>query len=178
MPKQLKVIAIDPGKCTGCHSCEMACAIMHTGKCSTYLSNIRIHEFRDVNTFVPVSCMACEDAVCMKVCPMDARVRLLNGAVSTNEVRCIGCRACTYSCPFGAVLVNPETGKTMSCDLCQGDENGPWCVRACGMQHALQYVDVLDAARVRGRSWAMVVKEEHAPPKQEGEAEFSFSFSV
>lgn len=178
MAKQQKVIVINPDKCSGCHSCEMACSIKHFSKCSTYLSRIRIHEFRDVNTFIPITCMACEDATCMKVCPTNARLRMENGAVVTDQDRCIGCRACTYSCHFGASVVNPETGKTMSCDLCEDDELGPWCVKACTMQKALTFVPVGDAARAVGRDWAKVVMQEFAPPKQDGEEDFGFSFSV
>jgi Fe-S-cluster-containing dehydrogenase component len=176
MAQQKKVIVIDPNKCTGCHGCEMACSIKHFSQCSSFLSRIKIHEFRDVNTFIPITCMACEDAVCMKVCPENARVRMESGAVVTDEDRCIGCRACTYSCPFGASVVYPETGKTMSCDLCKDDEFGPWCVKACTMQQALVFVPIGDAARAKGRDWAKIVKDEYAAPAQESDKEFGFSF--
>ena len=175
---QPKVIVIQPEKCAGCHSCEMACSIKHFGRCSTYLSAIRVHEFRDVNTFVPITCMGCEDATCAKVCPMNARVRLQSGAMVTAEERCIGCRACVYGCPFGAAVVNPETGKTMSCDLCRDDALGPWCVKACTMQKALSFVAVGDAARAKGRDWSKLVKEANMPPSKEGDQGFGFSFSV
>jgi anaerobic carbon-monoxide dehydrogenase iron sulfur subunit len=174
--KEEKVIVIDADKCTGCHSCEMACSIKHFGKNHSYLSRIRIQEFRDVNTFVPVVCQACEDAPCIKVCPMNARVRLDSGAVVTQDDKCIGCRACTYTCPFGASVANPENGKTMSCDLCMGDDLGPWCVKACTMQKALRFVRAQDAARAKGRDMARLIAEDLMPPKQD-ENEFAFSFS-
>lgn len=170
-----KVIVIDPDKCTGCHSCEMACSMKHFGVCGTAYSRIRVHEFRDINTFIPMMCQGCEDAPCMKVCPMNARIRIENGAVVTDEEKCIGCRACMYACPFGAPVVNPETGKIMTCNLCADDELGPWCVRACTMQQALMLVDEKDAARAKGREWATLVKEQYAPPVKE-EQEFEFSF--
>ena len=75
-------------------------------------------------------------------------------------------------------MVNPENGKTMSCDLCQDDELGPWCVKACTMQKALLFVPIGDAARAKGREWSKTLKDEYAPPKQEGEEDFGFSFSV
>ncbi len=175
--KQQKVIVVDSDKCAGCHSCEMACSIKHFGDCSPYHSRIRIQEFRDVNTFIPVMCQACKDAPCTKVCPMNARSRLDTGAIVTLEDRCIGCRACIYACPFGASHVNPETGKTMTCDLCMEDELGPWCVKACTMQQALQFVDSGNAALAKGRDWAKKLKEEYEPPKAD-ETDFSFSFSV
>ena len=174
--KKKKVITIDPEKCTGCHSCEMACSMKHFGKCAPNYSRIRIHEFRDVNTFIPIMCQACEDAPCIKVCPTNSRIRLENGSVVTNEDTCIGCNACTYACPFGASFVNPDTGKTMSCDGCGDDEEGPWCVRACTMQGALQFVDAENASQPKGRDWAKLVKSDYEPPVKEGEEKFQFSF--
>ncbi|MCD6567719.1 MAG: 4Fe-4S dicluster domain-containing protein [Dehalococcoidia bacterium] len=171
-----KVIVIDPNKCTGCHSCELACSIKHFAKCSPLLSRIRIQEFRDVNTYIPITCLGCEDAPCIKVCPMGARVRLESGAVVTNEDACIGCRACIYTCPFGAPVVNPESGKTMSCDLCNDDEMGPWCVKACTMQGALQFVDIEKCARNAGQDFAFTLKEEYKPTVVQEEKGFSVGF--
>jgi len=174
--QQRKVIVIDPDKCTGCHSCEMACSIKHFAKCSPLLSRIQIQEFRDVNTFIPITCVACEDAPCIKVCPMGARIRLESGAVVTNEDVCLGCRACIYTCPFGAPVIDPENGKAMSCDLCNDDLLGPWCVKACTMQGALQFVDIEKCSKTVGRGFAYTLKEEYAPQAVQKEAEASFSF--
>jgi len=172
-----KVIVIDPDKCAGCHSCEMACSMKNFGKNHPYYSRIRIQEFREVNTFIPVTCQACEEAVCMKVCPMGARYRDANGAVVTNEDACIGCRACIYACPFGAPVINPDTGKTMTCNKCVGEET-PWCVRACTMQGALQYVPKHMVSKVTSRKFAWELKEEYKPKgAKDEEPKFSFSFA-
>ncbi|MGB9790969.1 MAG: 4Fe-4S dicluster domain-containing protein [Thermacetogeniaceae bacterium] len=170
------VIVIDPEKCAGCHSCEMACSMKHFQKNHPNYSRIRIQEFREVNTFIPITCQACADAACIKVCPMGARVRLASGAVVTNEDACIGCRACIYVCPYGAPVINPENGKTMTCDLCGGEET-PWCVRACTMQKALMYVPKYKVSQVKGRGLAWQLKEEFKPKgvKEEG-IQFGFSF--
>lgn len=169
-----KVIVIDPAKCTGCHSCEMACSMAHFGKSSPLLSKIRIVEFRDANTFIPINCQSCEEAPCIKVCPLGARIRLASGAVITSEEACIGCRACIYACPFGAPVVNPENGKTMTCDQCAGEEE-PWCVKACIMQKALVYVPKYQASNVKARSFAWTLKEEYKPQvKEEGGSGFTF----
>lgn len=163
MKKKEMVIVIDPEKCTGCHGCEMACAMNHGDKCSSLLSRIRITEFREVNTFIPVTCQGCEEAPCMKVCPMGARVRLESGAVDTNKDACIGCNACIYACPLGAPVINPETGKSMSCDQCADDPKGPACVRACTMQGALQYVPKTQVSKVKGKTFTWKLKEEFKP---------------
>jgi len=179
MPQTMeaKIIVVDPDKCTGCHSCEMACSIKHFGLCGPNYSRVRVQEFREVNTFIPVMCQACVEAICIKVCPMNARVRLGNGAVVTDEDKCIGCKACIHACPFGAAVVNPDTGKTMSCDLCEDDELGPWCVKACTMQEALKYMDASDAAKARGRDWAKSLKKDYEVPTTK-EEEFGFSFNI
>ncbi len=174
--KEERIIVIDPDKCTGCHSCEMACSMKHFHLNNPLYSRIRIHEFRDVNTFIPVMCQACEDAPCMKVCPMNARIRLESGAVVTDENLCIGCKACISACPFGAPVINPDTGKTISCDLCMGDELGPWCVFACTMQEALRFVDAKDAAKAKGRQWAKITAQGYEPPAVSKDIEWGASF--
>jgi len=172
MPEPDKVILVNPERCTGCHGCEMACSMKHFGLSSPLYSRIRIQEFREVNTFVPVLCQACTDAPCIKSCPTNARLRRPSGAVVTEEERCIGCRTCIYACPFGAVMINPQSQLPMTCDLCEGDERGPWCVAACTMQGALQLVDRQHADRARSRDWAGVVKRGYSLPGDRDELDF------
>lgn len=159
-----KVIMVDPNKCTGCHGCEMACSLEHHDLCSPNYSRIRIQEFRETNTFIPVMCQGCDDAVCIKYCPANARVKLSNGAVVTDEERCIGCRACVAGCPFGAININPANNKPISCDLCVSLVEGPACVRACTMQKALQFVDMDACGKMKSREWARVIQKDYAPP--------------
>lgn len=170
-----KVIFVDPDKCTGCHSCEMACSIAHFGKNHPKYSRIRIREFRDVNTFIPVTCQQCEDAPCIDVCPRNARRREPSGAVVTDEDSCIGCLTCFQACPYGAPQINPENGKVMTCDLCK-DEEEPWCVFACTMNGALKLVDRDNVSAAASEKYAWDMKEEFKPPVKEEEEEFEFSF--
>ncbi len=169
------VIVIDVEKCAGCHGCEMACAMKHFGVSHPSYSRIRVHEFRDVNTYIPITCQACDDAPCIKVCPMGARRRLASGAVVSDEEACIGCRACIYACPMGAPQINPQTGKTMTCNLCEGEEK-PWCVRACTMQGALQYVPRYMVGKAIGKGFAVALKDEFKPQSTEEDGKFGFSF--
>lgn len=172
-----KVIVIDPDKCTGCHSCEMACSIMHFGVCGSNYSRIRIHEFRDVNTYIPVMCQACEEPICAKICPVNARYRKENGTMVTDEDKCIGCKACINACPFGTVQINPVNNKTITCDLCDDHEYGPWCVKSCTMQQALKYVNAGDVAKARGREWARTLKNDYEVPDVNKD-DFGYSFGV
>lgn len=159
-----KVIAIDAELCTGCLSCEAACSLKHDGKCGPTYSRIQIQEFREVNVFVPIFCQHCDDAPCISVCPVGARMRKeTTGAVLTNQDLCIGCKACVYICPFGAPIIHPETGKAVTCDLCEGEAE-PWCVRACVMQKALQFVPETKAPVAKSRAYAKLYMEQLKPP--------------
>ena len=147
-------ILVEAEKCSGCRLCELACSMMHSGRCSPEHSRIRILRFAHGSSHVPLLCQACEQAPCIKCCPMNARGRTAEGAVVTDEDRCIGCRACLYICPFAAPTVNPDTGRTMTCDLCADDGTGPWCVKACRDCGALKSIEACEAVtrKTRGRA--------------------------
>ncbi len=126
--EQLK---IDPKKCNACHQCADACSIKHHGVADLNFSRIKILQFENQELNVPVICMACEDPICISVCPMNARQKQPNGTIVTNSEKCIGCKACIYICPVGAPSQDPHTGQTMTCDMCEDDPLGPRCVSAC-----------------------------------------------
>jgi len=140
-------IFIDAARCTGCHLCEIACSMVHHGTCSPRHARIRIQEFNNPDQTIPILCQACDDAPCIKVCPVNARIRKSNQAVVSDEDRCIGCRACLYICHQGSPRINPSTGQAMTCDLCEHEESGPWCVAACRDEGALQFVDCEEYTR-------------------------------
>lgn len=129
---------IDPKKCTACHRCTIACSMKHYGMINPNFARIKILQFKQWQFNLPVICMACENPPCIKVCPVNARVRMPNGTVITDTETCIGCRTCIYICPEGSPVTNPCTGQTMTCDMCKDDEAGPWCVTACSQEGALK----------------------------------------
>ncbi|MHB8830010.1 MAG: 4Fe-4S dicluster domain-containing protein [Syntrophales bacterium] len=153
MEARREQLAIDPLKCTGCQECLIACSMKHQGVINLKLAMLKIIRLETQELEVPVICMACDNAPCIKVCPMNARIRQENGTVATNTDVCIGCRACVYICPAGSPAVNPYTGQTMTCDMCGGDEAGPWCVVAC-REGALRITqdDMLTRGAVRERA--------------------------
>lgn len=137
MKTRREQLQVNPQKCNGCRRCMIACAMKHHGTINPNLSRVNVLRFEDQDLDVPVICMACEKAPCIKVCPMNARVREANGTVVTDTEVCIGCRACVYICPAATPAVNPYTGQTMTCDMCQ-EEAEPWCVAACKHEGALK----------------------------------------
>ena len=137
--EQLK---IDPKKCTACHQCTTACSMMHYGVEDPNFSRIKILQFKNKDFNVPIICMACENPICIDVCPMNARVKKSNGTIVTDTETCIGCKACLYICPVGSPMENPLTGQSMTCDMCEDDPEGPWCVKACHEHGALTICEI------------------------------------
>ena len=67
-----KSLNIDPGKCTGCLQCEMACSYEHTGTFNPSRSYIKVFTFHDEGRFAPYTCTQCDEAWCQRACPVDA----------------------------------------------------------------------------------------------------------
>jgi Fe-S-cluster-containing dehydrogenase component len=67
----------------------------------------------------PKSCLHCEDAPCVTVCPTGASYkRVEDGIVLVNESDCIGCGLCAWACPYGAREMDQEEKVMKKCTLC------------------------------------------------------------
>lgn len=133
MTAALKII---PDQCTGCMQCELACSWSKTGQFQPSASLIRVHIFDEEAAYAPYTCLQCEEAWCMTVCPTNAIVDdASTGAKRVVQALCIGCHLCTLACPFGTVFTQPSDGQARKCDLCEGE---PACAAACPTQ-AIQF---------------------------------------
>ncbi len=154
-----RFVAADPTKCIGCRTCEIACATAHNSADgpalltnATFHPRVRVIKTAEVTT--AVMCHHCEDAPCLNSCPEGA-IYYREGSVQVEQSKCIGCKNCMMSCPFGVmeVVATPAvkefagvqmtTGvkaQAHKCDLCIDRANGPACVEACPTS-ALRVVD-------------------------------------
>ena len=136
-------LMVDPERCVGCHTCEIACAVAHSGAGSligAVLAGERLHRRNRVvqidSVKLSTQCRQCEDAPCVRVCPTGATYRTAT-YTAVDQERCIGCRLCMLVCPFGAIQVatvlvdDREKRAALKCDLCAGRPDGPACVEAC-----------------------------------------------
>ena len=89
----------------------------------------------------PRSCLHCETPDCVTVCPTGASYkRAEDGIVLVDEDKCIGCKLCSWACPYGAREYSPVEGVMKKCTLCvdriynenlDESERQPACVQAC-----------------------------------------------
>ncbi|MEW5424434.1 4Fe-4S dicluster domain-containing protein [Amorphus sp. 3PC139-8] len=161
-------LVIDLDTCVGCHACVIACKEWNTGGYGAPLSDQdpygdapsgsflnRIHTFEVAPAesrcggaassaqivHFPKSCLHCDDAPCVTVCPTGASYkRSADGIVLVNEDWCIGCGLCAWACPYGAREMDADAGVMKKCTLCVDriyNENipevdrVPSCVRTC-----------------------------------------------
>ena len=125
----MNAISILPELCTGCQSCEIICSLSHEGVSCSAFSRIQVKSWPEIAVYMPIVCQHCEEAPCVATCPTGARKRVTKtGAVITDTKWCVGCKSCIYACPYGAPVIHPETKRTMTCDLCDGE---PLCTQAC-----------------------------------------------
>lgn len=122
-----KILMISPKKCTNCLTCEAVCP----------RSAVNVITFEEAAISVPVMCMQCEDAECMKVCPRGAISRDVNDAVVVDPNKCIGCKMCISACSMGNIHYSFKQKKIMKCNLC---DSNPVCAKYCPTR-ALEYVD-------------------------------------
>lgn len=152
-------LVIDLDTCVGCHACAVACKQWNTSGTTGPLTDTdpygaepggvwfnRIRHY-EVDAFpvsktvnVPMSCMHCEEAACVTVCPTGASWKREDGIVLVDQNKCMGCNLCAWACPYGARELDPDAGVMKKCTLCVDRINDqrlpeaqrqPACVLTC-----------------------------------------------
>jgi len=117
--------ALNLSLCIGCRRCAEACHEENNHDRRTHNSYIRVLELAkgsldmedgDANYdhpvpapdkfYMPVQCQQCENAPCVKVCPVEATWKQDDGIVVVDYNWCIGCRYCEAACPYHARRFN------------------------------------------------------------------------
>ncbi len=103
-------MVVDLDRCQGCRACVEACKVENnTPQGSLWMHVFRLEEGTYPSTtmsFLPRPCQHCDNAPCVKVCPVGARYKREDGLVLTDFDRCIGCRYCELACPYGVNVFN------------------------------------------------------------------------
>ena len=103
-------MAIDLSKCIGCQYCIWACQATNDVPSDDMRWNIGFPERTENGTdfFMTRPCLHCEEAPCVKVCPVGATYIRADGIVAMDYKRCIGCRYCQVACPYDVRRFNWE----------------------------------------------------------------------
>jgi Fe-S-cluster-containing dehydrogenase component len=153
-------LVIDLDTCVGCHACAVNCKEWNDGGYHAPLTDLepygahpdgvwfnRVHSFETGDgaagrtVHFPRSCLHCEDAPCVPVCPTGASYkRAEDGIVLVDEALCIGCKLCSWACPYGAREFDEDVGVMKKCTLCidriynenlEEIDRVPACVSTC-----------------------------------------------
>ena len=157
-------LVIDLDTCVGCHACAVACKQWNSGGMAgpltdedpygsapigVWLNRVHSYEVAEqpdsqqpaTTLHFPRSCLHCEDAACVTVCPTGASYkRASDGIVLVDESKCIGCKLCSWACPYGAREYSEVEGVMKKCTLCvdriyneqlEEADRQPACVQAC-----------------------------------------------
>ncbi|GJM08126.1 MAG: ferredoxin [Lysobacteraceae bacterium] len=129
-------LVIDLDTCVGCHACAVSCKEWNDGGAAgplpdsndakpdgVWFNRVHSYEVEREGTFstlnFPRSCLHCEDAACVTVCPTGASFkRAADGIVLVDEDKCIGCKLCSWACPYGAREYSESRGVMQKCTLC------------------------------------------------------------
>lgn len=111
-------MAIDLNRCIGCHTCSVACKMANNLPNGIWWNRVMTVGGDSIDTaagtypnnkmgFMPVNCQHCENAACVKACPVGATYkRKEDGIVMQDYDKCIGCRMCMVACPYNARSFN------------------------------------------------------------------------
>ncbi len=129
-------MVVDLRRCIGCHACSVACKTEHDVALGIFRTRVRWLEQKGKSqlAFLPMLCMHCQDAPCVAACPHEAIRRADDGRVLIDEASCEGDQCCTTACPYGAIGMDPQTGRADKCDLCANRTDvglDPACVNVC-----------------------------------------------
>ena len=167
-PRKLGLV-IDLDTCVGCHACATSCKEWNAGGIAGPLTDERpygkdpqgvwfnrVHSYEleadaaagqpaqalpALTLHFPRSCLHCETPACVTVCPTGASYkRAEDGIVLVDEDKCIGCKLCSWACPYGAREYSEVEGVMKKCTLCvdriynehlDEADRQPACVQAC-----------------------------------------------
>lgn len=126
-------------KCVGCMACVAGCSIENGTSLGMNWREVNCHN-KIKHPSLPVfhfslACNHCEEAPCMKNCPALAYTRdKETGAIIHHAEACIGCKYCTWACPYDAPKFNEATKTVEKCNFCVdriSDGKQPACAQAC-----------------------------------------------
>ncbi|HKJ43857.1 MAG TPA: 4Fe-4S dicluster domain-containing protein [Sunxiuqinia sp.] len=143
-------VLYDSTRCVGCQSCEVACAEAHDLPIPTDIVEpgvirktsekqrcvVNSYDTPKGEVFMRTACMHCNEPACAAACLTQAMYKTKEGPVIWRGDKCMGCRYCMVSCPFGVPKFEYHSAnpKIQKCDMCYDrivKGGKPACVESC-----------------------------------------------
>jgi len=143
-------LIIDVAQCENCGNCFLACKDEHVGndwpgyaapQQNAGPSWIRVEarergEYPMIDVaYLPVPCMHCGDAPCIKAAREGAIYGRPDGIVMIDPLKAKGQRQVVQACPYHAIVWNEETEAPQKCTMCAHLLDKGWgktrCVQSC-----------------------------------------------
>ena len=143
-------MALDLGRCFGCHTCEAACKISNNLPKNLAYNVVYTKSDDDYGTFgtaavfgatandnaggsfpdctlsfLPVQCQHCQNPACLEVCPTGATQKRDDGIVWVDDELCIGCESCIQACPYDGVRTLIKGESEYYLDVVVGEIDAP-----------------------------------------------------
>jgi DMSO reductase iron-sulfur subunit len=139
LPGNEQGFRFDLNLCTGCSACELACSTENQlgwGRSWRQVITFNDEKLPSLPTYhLSLACNHCREAPCIKACPALAiRRDQATDAVLIEQQHCIGCRYCSWACPYDAPRFDERArvmGKCTWCDHRLASNLEPACVAQC-----------------------------------------------
>lgn len=179
-------LIIDVEKCEDCNSCFLSCKDEHAdNEWPGYSLPQPLHGHRWMNimqkergqypiidvAYLPVPCMHCDSAPCIRVAKNGAVYKREDGIVMIHPEKARGQRKILTACPYNAVWWNEEKDIPQKCTFCAHllDEgwDTPRCVQACptGALRAVREEDTAMKRRVEEEKLGVLNPEWNTHPR-------------
>ena len=137
---------IDVEKCEDCNNCFLACKDEHVGnEWKEYTHSQPLHGHRWINIFrkergqyplidvayLPVPCMHCDNAPCIKAAENNAVVKREDGIVMIDYAKAAGQKEILKACPYDAIYFNEALNIAQKCTGCAHLLDDEWEVPRC-----------------------------------------------
>ncbi len=168
--KEFYGILYDSTWCGGCQVCEIVCGeqdglpwpedepvagVIREPDAQRRIA-INCYDTSKGEIYFRKSCNHCNNPACASACLTKAMLKTDEGPVIWREEKCMGCRSCMISCPFGIPKFDYQSSnpKILKCRMCfekMQDGEKPTCVKECPAEALIfgKRRDLIEIARER-----------------------------